>query len=115
MALNADGLMALMNDGNEATVYAAVGSGTTSGTQTSAARVLLTLGTPSTASPSVITVSNVPLNFTGTPAASATNLLLFSASTAGTFYGYQALTGDTAFNASGNFQITALTITASAV
>jgi len=115
MSLNAAGLKALMDDGNEAVVYAALGSGTTSGTENSTARVLLTLGTPTTASPSVITVTNVPLAFTGTPAASVTNVLLFSASTAGTFYGNQALTGDSAYNATGDYQITALTVTATAV
>ena len=114
MALTADGLKALMDDGNEAVFYAALGSGTTSGTENSAARVALTLGTPSTASPSVITVTNVPLNFTGTPAASVTNVLLFSASSGGTFYGNKALTGDSAYNAGGNYSITALTFTATA-
>lgn len=115
MPLNAAGLKALMDDGNEAVFFAALGSGTTSGTENSAARVSMTLGTPTTASPSVITTTNVPLAFTGTPAASVTNVLLFSASSAGTFYGNQALTGDTAYNAAGAYNITALTITATAV
>lgn len=115
MPLNAAGLKALMDDGNEAVFYAALGSGTGSGNENSAARAVMTLGTPSTASPSVITVTNVPLAFTGTPAASVTNLLMFSASTAGTFYGNQPLTGDVAYNAAGAFNITALTITATAV
>lgn len=115
MPLNAAGLKAIMDDGNEAVFYAALGSGTTSGTENSAARVALTLATPTTASPSVIATSNVPLNFTGTPAASVTNVLLFSASSAGTFYGNQAITGDSAYNAGGNFSITALTLTATAV
>lgn len=115
MALNAAGLKALMDDGNEAVFYAALGSGSASGNENSAARVAMTLGTPTTASPSVITVTNVPLAFTGTPAASVTHLLMFSASSGGTFYGFQALTGDAAYNAAGAFNITALTITASAV
>lgn len=109
MPLNSAGLDALLNDGNEAVFYAAVGDGITSGDQTSAARVALTLGAPSGG---VITVSNVPLAFTGTPSDGATNCLLFSASVAGTFYGYEPLTGDAAFNAEGDYEITALTITA---
>lgn len=113
--LNADGLKALLTTGQSTVMYAAIGSSTTSGSQTSAARVLLTLGVPSLASPSVITVTNVPMAFTGTPAAGATNVLLFSAATAGTFYGNQALTGDQAFNSVGDYQITALTITETAV
>lgn len=115
MPLNAAGLKALMDDGNEAVVYAALGSGSASGNENSVARVLLTLGVPTTASPSVITVTNVPLAFTGTPAASVTNALLFSALTAGTFYGNQALAGDVAYNAAGDYEITSLTITTTAV
>jgi len=54
----------------------------------------------------------VPLAFTGTPSAAATHLLLFSASTAGTFYGFDALTGDQAYNAAGAYEVTAATVTA---
>lgn len=115
MALNAAGLKALMDDGNEAVFYAALGSGSASGNENSAARVAVTLGTPTTASPSVITASGTPYNFTGTPAASVTHVLLFSASTSGTFYGFQAITGDAAYNAAGNYSLTGLTITATAV
>jgi hypothetical protein len=53
--------------------------------------------------------------FTGTPAASVTHLLLFSALTTGTFYGFQALTGDAAYNAAGSYEITTATITTTAV
>lgn len=109
MPLNNAGLDALLNDGNEAVFYAAIGSGSASGNENSAARVALTLGAPSGG---VITVSNVPLAFTGTPAAGATHCLLFSAATTGTFYGYEPLTGDAAYNAEGDYEITALTITA---
>lgn len=112
MALNAAGLQALLDDGNEAVFYAAVGNGSGSGNQTSNARVLLTLGAPAGG---VITVSNVPMNFVGTPGAGATHLLLFSASGAGTFYGSQPLAGDQAFNASGDYQVTSLTFTATGV
>ena len=115
MALAADGLKALMDDGNEAVIYAAIGSGPLAANQNSAARVLLTLATPTTASPSVINVSNVPLAFTGTPGAAATHVLFFSASTSGTFYGSQTLTGDSAYTSAGDYQITTLTFTTAAV
>lgn len=108
MGLNNAGIDALMNDGNEATFYAAIGSGSASGNENSAARVLLTLGAPSGG---VIAATNVPLAFTGTPAAAATHLLLFSAASAGTFYGFDALTGDQAYNAGGNYEVTTLTLT----
>lgn len=110
MGLNSAGLDVILNDGNEATVYAAIGSGPTSGDQTSSARQLLTLGAPSGGA---IAVTNVPLAFTGTPAAGATHVLFFTAAAAGTFLGFKALTGDQAFNAAGNYEITALTLTGS--
>lgn len=110
MGLNAAGLDVLFNDGNEAVVWCAVGSGPNSGDQTSAARVQLTLGAPSGG---VITVTNVPLAFTGTPAAGATHALFYTLNAAGTFLGFKALTGDQAFNAAGNYEITALTLTGS--
>lgn len=113
MGLNAAGLQAWNEDGNDGTWWVAVGSSTTSGSQTSAARVQATWGTPTNASPSVVSATNVPMAFTGTPAAGATNALFFSASTAGTFYGFQGLTGDAAFNAAGNYQISALTFSLS--
>lgn len=109
MALNSAGLDALLNDGNEAVFYAAIGDGPLTGDQTSTGRIQLTLGAPSGG---VITVTNVPLAFTGTPAAGATHVLFYSASVAGTFYGFEPLTGDQAFNGEGAYEITALTITA---
>jgi hypothetical protein len=119
MALNAAGLQAFNEDGNNMVLYAAIGSSTTSGSQTStgpaSGRIACTLGAASNASPSVITVTNVPMSFTGAAAAGATNVLFFSAASAGTFYGFQALTGDAAFNAAGQYDITALTITTTGV
>ena len=109
MGLNTAGINAFLEDGNEAVVYVAIGSGATSGDQTSGARVQLT----STVSSGVITATSTPYAFTGTPAAGATHALFFSASSGGTFYGYKALTGDAAFNAAGAYSITALTITGS--
>lgn len=113
MSLNAAGLQAWNEDGNDGVWWVGIGSSTTSGSQTSAARVQVTWGTPTNASPSVVSATNVPMAFTGTAAAGATNALFFSASTAGTFYGNQALTGDQAFNAAGNYQISALTFSLS--
>jgi len=107
--LNTAGINAFLEDGNEAVVWVGIGSGATAGDQTSAARVQLT----STVAAGVITATGVPYSYTGTPAAGATHALLFSASTAGTFYGYDALAGDQAFNANGEYDLTALTITGS--
>jgi len=109
MALNTAGINALLEDGNEAVIFVAIGSGATSGDQTSAARVQLT----STVAGGVITASSVPYAFTGTALAGATHALFFSASTGGTFYGFDALSGDQAFNAAGEYSITALTFTGS--
>jgi hypothetical protein len=104
------GLTALLNDGNDWVAYAAIGDGATSADQASTARVLVVWNT---ATGAVTTTDGTPLEFTGTPDADATHVLLFSAATAGTFYGAAALTGDTAFNADGAFTITELSITAS--
>lgn len=108
MALNTDGINAILNDGNEAVVWAAIGDGATSGDEVSSARVQLTLGAPSGG---IITTTNVPLVFTGTPSGAATHVLLFSASTSGTFLGFEALAGGQAFSSEGDYWITALTIT----
>lgn len=109
MALNTAGINAILEDGNEAVIYVAIGSGPTAGDQTSAARVLLT----SSVAGGVITATGVPYAFTGTPSAAATHALLFSAASGGTFYGFDALTGDQAFNAEGDYNLTALTLTGS--
>lgn len=109
MALNTAGINAFLDDGNEAVVWVAIGSGPTAGDQTSAARVQLA----SSVAGGVITATGVPYAFTGAAAAAATNALFFSAATAGTFYGFKALTGDQAFNAAGEYSITALTVTGS--
>lgn len=109
MALNTAGITALLEDGNEAVVWVAVGDGPTSTDQTSAQRRQLA----SSVAGGVITATGVPYSYTGTPGEGATHALFFSASTAGTFYGFDALTGDQAFNAAGEYDITALTITGS--
>jgi hypothetical protein len=109
MPLNTAGINAILDDGNEATLYAALGSGTTAGTENSTARHAIT----SSVSGGVITATGVPYAFTGTPGAAATNVLIFSALTGGTFYGNEPLTGDQAYNAAGDYNLTALTITGS--
>lgn len=109
MPLNTAGINAFLEDGNEAVVWVAIGDGPTSADQTSAQRRQLA----SSVAGGVITATGVPYSFTGTPADGATHALFFSASTGGTFYGFDALSGDQAFNASGAYDITALTITGS--
>lgn len=109
MGLNTAGINAFLEDGNEAVVWVAIGDGPTSADQTSTGRVQLT----SSVAAGVITATGVPYAFTGTPADGATHALLFSASTAGTFYGFDALAGDQAFNAAGDYSLTSLTITGS--
>lgn len=52
--------------------------------------------------------------FTGGASSGAcTHVGLWSAVTAGTFYGYFALTGDQTFNAAGEYTLTAITVTGS--
>lgn len=109
MPLNTAGINAFLEDGNEAVVWVAVGDGQAAGDQTSAQRRQLA----STVAAGVITATGVPYAYTGAPGDGATNALFFSASTGGTFYGYDALTGDQAFNAAGEYDITALTVTGS--
>lgn len=109
MALNTAGINAVLEDGNEVILWVAIGDGPTAGDQTSAARVQLA----STVAAGVITATGVPYAFTGTPSDGATHALFFSAAAAGTFYGFDTLTGDQAFNAAGDYDLTALTITGS--
>lgn len=109
MALNTAGITAVLEDGNEAVIWVAVGDGPTAADQTSAQRRQLT----STVAGGVITATGVPYAFTGAAGDGATHALFFSASTGGTFYGFDALTGDQAFNAAGEYSITALTVTGS--
>lgn len=111
MGLNTAGLTALLNDGNDAVFYVGVGDGQTSADQTSAERVLVAW---SAAGGQAISAVGLPYAFTGTPADTADYMLFFSAATAGTFYGYQALTGDTLFSDAGTFRLAALSLAASA-
>lgn len=109
MGLNTAGINALLEDGNEAVLWVGIGDGPTSADQTSAQRRQLA----STVAGGVITATGVPYAYTGAPGDGATHALLFSAATAGTFYGFDALTGDTAFSGDGEYNLTALTITGS--
>ena len=55
------------------------------------------------------------LNFTGvTPSGPVTHVGYWSALTAGTFYGWHAITGDQTANAAGEFTVTQATLTGSA-
>jgi hypothetical protein len=55
------------------------------------------------------------LAFTGgASSGAATHIGFWSASTAGTFYGWLALTGDQTFNAAGEYTVTGITITGTA-
>lgn len=109
MGLNTAGINALLEDGNEAVLWVGIGDGPTAADQTSAQRRQLV----SSVAAGVITATGVPYAFTGTPADGATHALLFSASTAGTFYGFDQLTGDAAFSGDGEYNLTALTVTGS--
>ena len=109
MPLNQAGITAYLEDGNEAVVWVGIGSGPTSADQTSTARTQIT----STVAAGVITATGVPYSFTGAPSAGASHALFFSAASGGTFYGYDALTGDQTFNAAGEYDLDSLTITGS--
>lgn len=56
---------------------------------------------------------NGTLSFDGPASGAATHLGLWSAVSAGTFRGSSPLTGDQAFNASGEYTVTDITVTAS--
>lgn len=109
MGLNFAGLTAIMDNGADVVLYAAIGDGPTAADQVSTARQLLALDITGR----VITAT-APLAFIGTPEAPATHLLLFSAASGGTFLGSAAFLGDQEFSASGRFIIASLTFTAGA-
>lgn len=109
MGLNTAGINALLEDGNEAVFYVGIGDGPTAADQASTARVQVA----SSVASGVITATGVPYSFTGDASTAATHALLFSAPTGGTFYGFDALSGDQAFSSDGAYQLTSLTITGS--
>ena len=60
-------------------------------------------------------VATVDIPFTGGASGGpATHVGFWSAATAGTFYGWLALSGDTTFNAAGEYTVTGITITGTA-
>lgn len=62
-----------------------------------------------------VLTSSAAKNFTGGAASGpALYVGFWSASTAGTFGGYQALTGDQAFNAAGQYTVNTVTVTPTA-
>jgi hypothetical protein len=109
MGLNSAGLTALLDNGADIVLHAAIGSGPFAADQVSAGRAAVTLTGPVDG---VLTADGLPLQFAGNPGAAATHLLLFSAASGGTFYGAQQISGANAFSASGAFRVPALTLTA---
>lgn len=98
-----------MDDGADAPLYVAIGDGPTAVDQVSSARVQVVWGA---AALGLLTATGVPYAFTGTPSDPATHMLFFSAPTGGTFYGFEVLSGDQAFSAAGDFNISELTLAA---
>lgn len=96
-----DGATAIMG-------WAAIHSDATSGSQVSNERVAI-VWDPATGA--VAASGAVPLAFTGAASGPATHLGIWDASTAGTFRGTVALTGDQAFNAAGEYSVTSITLT----
>lgn len=59
-----------------------------------------------------VAAANGTLSFTGPPGSPATHVGLWSALSGGTWFGGEALTGDQTFNSQGQYDVTALTVTA---
>jgi hypothetical protein len=108
MTLNAAGLNAVMNDGADAPLFLAIGDGPLSTDENSDDRVEVIWGGPAGG---VLTATGVPYQFTGPADGVASHMLLFSALTAGTFYGSEELTADQVYNADGEFEVTTVTLT----
>lgn len=110
MALNTAGITAILAAGEAAVVWVGIGDGPTAGDQTSNERRQLVMD----AAAGVLTAdTDPPLAYTGAPGAGATHGLYFSAATAGTFYGFEEISGDQAFNAAGEYEINSATFTGS--
>lgn len=110
MALEDAVLNGSVDGGTALLVWGAIHSDATSGTQTSNERILLTWGAAAAASASV---TNVPLAFTGGAGADASHFGVWDQDQpGGTFRGATALVGDQTFNASGDYNVTAVTLTA---
>lgn len=108
MGFNNAGLTAILAAGEAVPLWVAVASAATDGSQTSAQRRQATLDAVS----GVLEATNEPFDFTGSAGAGASHALFYSASTAGTFYGFKAMGAgsDVTFNAAGTYSITALSI-----
>jgi hypothetical protein len=105
MGLNQAGLTALLDNGADTVLFAAAGFGPNAADVSSNARSAVALLGPADGALTAATIA-----LTGAPGATASHLLLFSAATAGTFYGSIALSGQTVFNAAGAFEVTGFTI-----
>jgi hypothetical protein len=104
------GVTAMQNAITHLAIHTAVPDATGSN-QSAAARVAAGWG--AAANGDFATITNKA--FTGGAASGpATYVGFWSALTGGTFYGYQALTGDQTFNAAGQYTITSLAITGTA-
>lgn len=64
------------------------------------------------ASGAIASASGTPIAFDGPASSAVAEIGLWSASSGGTFYGSDVPTGDLAFNAAGDYNVTAATITA---
>lgn len=110
MALNTAGLNLAASGFSATATYIALHTadpGPTGTGPAASARVLASWGA---ASGGAVTTTNKA--FTGGAASGAATYVGFwSASTAGTFYGSQLLTGDATFNSAGEYTITSLTVT----
>lgn len=116
MPLNNTAMVAAANSLRTALAYAqlhsaAAGSSGTSNVTTAARQAVTWAAATGAGSFSLAS----QINFTGGAANGAVySVTLWSASTSGTFYGEFPLTGDTAFNSSGNYAVTAIDLTGSA-
>lgn len=114
MALNDTALNLMADALRGAALYVSLHSadpGATGTSETTAGRQSATWTAASTGDFSL----SAALNFTGGTASGAcTHVGLWSASTAGTFYGGFALTGDQTFNAAGEYTVSSLTINGAA-
>lgn len=108
-ALNA-GMTAIKNLITHVSLHTATPDATGSNAS-AASRKPVTWGTVATGDVS----STGTISFTGGAAnGPVTHVGFWSASTAGTFYGSQALTGDATFNAAGEYNVTGITLNSNA-
>lgn len=109
MALGEAILNGAANGAAAQVAFGAIHSSDSAGSQTSNQRLAVVFD-PATGG--VAALDGTPLNFTGTPGAAATHFGIWSAASGGTHRGSVLMTGDTTFNAAGQYQVTAGTMTA---